>query len=115
VAVDSDEDAKRFRLESKLLPCADTDEINAGASLSCNLDENHNTRESASVCPSYDQLREKLARTEAALSMDLREAARVIYEAVWAGPSPMEANRTYQNAAEALLNELRHRACMLGY
>ena len=116
VAMDSDEDAKRFRLESKLLPCADTDEINAGASLSCNLDENHNTqRESASVCLSYDQLREKLARTEAALSMDLREAARVIYEAVWAGPSPMEASRTYQNAAEALLNELRHRACMVGY
>jgi len=116
LAVHGDKDAKRFRLESKLLPCADTDEINAGASLSCNLDENHNTqRESASVCLSYDQLREKLARTEAALSMDLREAARVIYEAVWAGPSPVEASRTYQNAAEALLNELRHRACMVGY
>ena len=116
VAVDGDKEAQRFRWESKLLPCADTEEINAGASLSCILDENHNTqRESASVCLSYDQLREKLARTEAALAMDLRQAARVIYEAVWAGPSPMEASRTYQNAAEALLDELRHRACMVGY
>jgi len=122
VAVDSDEDAKRFRLESKLLPCADTDEINAGASLSCNLDENHNTqRESASVSLScYDQLREKLAHTEAALAhaeaallMDLREAAQVIYEAVWADPSPREPSRTYENAAQALLNELRHRARMV--
>ena len=115
LAVDGDEDAKRL-LESQLLLSADTDEINAGASLSCILDENHNTqRESGSVCLSYDQLREKLARTEAALFMDLREAARVIYEAVWTGPSPVEASRTYQNAAEALLNELRHRACVVGY
>src|SRR5437879_7249922 len=34
LAVHGDKDAKRFLLESKLLLCADTDEINAGASLS---------------------------------------------------------------------------------
>ncbi len=122
LAVHGDKDAKRFLLESKLLLCADTDEINAGASLSCNLDENHNTqRESASVSLScYDQLRERLAHTEAALAhaeaallMDLREAAQVIYEAVWADPSPREPSRTYENAAQALLNELRHRARMV--
>ena len=115
--VHGDQDGKRFLLESKLLLCANTDEINAGASSPGLLDKNHKTqRESASVClSSYDQLREQLARTEAALLIDLREAAQVIYEAVWADPSPMEASQTYQNAAQALLNELRHRARMVGY
>ena len=112
-----DQDGKRFRSESTLLLCANTDEINAGAISPGLLDKNHKTqRESASVClSSYDQLREQLARTEAALLIDLREAAQVIYEAVWADPSPMEASRTYQNAAQALLNQLRHRARMVGY
>jgi hypothetical protein len=114
LAVHGDRDGKHFLLESKLLLCANTD---AGASSLCILDENHKTeQESASVClSSYDQLREQLARTEAALLIDLREAAQVIYEAVWSDPSPMEASRTYQNAAQALLNELRHRARMVGY
>jgi hypothetical protein len=113
--VHRDEDGKRFLLESKLLFCPNTDEINAGASSPCILDENHHTQhEFASVCLScYGQLREKLACTEAALLMDLREAAQVIYEAVWADPSPLEPSRTYQNAAQALLNELRHRAHMV--
>ncbi len=110
-----DEDGKSFLLESKLLLCANTDEINAGAGSPCILDENHNTQhESASVCLScYDQQREKLARTEAALLMDFREAAQVIYEAVWSDPSPVEPSRTYQIAAQALLKELRHRARMV--
>src|SRR2546422_4086564 len=117
LAVHGDQDEKRFQSESTLLLCANTDEINAGASSPGLLDKNHKTqRESASVClSSYDQLREQLARTEAALLIDLREAAQVIYEAVWADPSPMEASRTYQNAAQALLNQLRHRARMVGY
>ena len=115
LAVHRDEDGKSFLLESKLLLCANTDEINAGAGSPCILDENHNTQhESASVCLScYDQQREKLARTEAALLMDFREAARVIYEAVWSDPSPVEPSRTYQIAAQALLKELRHRARMV--
>lgn len=115
LAVHSDEDGKSFLLESNLLLCANPDESDAGAGSSCILDENHNTQhESASVCLScYQQLQEKLARTEAALLMDFREAAQVIYEAVWADPSPVEPSRTYQNAAQALLKELRHRARMV--
>ena len=45
---------------------------------------------------------------EAALHMDLVEATRVIYEAVWADPS--DPGKTYQNAAAAVLTELRKRA-----
>ncbi len=47
---------------------------------------------------------------EAALHMDLKEAAQVIYDAVWADTS--DSNKTYQNAAQALLGELRKRAGM---
>ena len=96
----------------KLLLCAHTDETDAGHTSLCILDENHNTRsEYASICLTcYDRLREKLARTEAALLIDLREAAQIVYEAVWADPSPTEPSRTYQSAAQALLNELCQRA-----
>jgi hypothetical protein len=45
---------------------------------------------------------------EAALHMDLQEATQVIYEAVWADAS--DPTKTYQNAAQALLSELRKRA-----
>jgi len=47
---------------------------------------------------------------EAALLIDLREAAQIVYEAVWADPSPADRRRTYQSAAQALLNELCQRA-----
>jgi hypothetical protein len=45
---------------------------------------------------------------EAVLHMDLKEAAQVIYDAVWADTS--DSTKTYQNAAQALLGELRKRA-----
>ena len=45
---------------------------------------------------------------EAALHMDLVEATRVVYEAVWSDPS--DPSKTYQNAAGAVLTELRKRA-----
>ena len=117
------EGASSFLVESKLLLCTNTDEVNTGISSPHLLAENHNTQdESGLVCLSYDQLREKsahteaaLARAEAALLMDLREAAQLIYEAVWADPSPAEPSRTYENAAQALLNELRHRAGMVRF
>src|SRR5438105_8577621 len=84
------EGASSFLVESKLLLCTNTDEVNTGIRSPDILAENHNTQdESVLVCLSYDQLREKLAHTEAALAhaeaallMDLREAAQVIYEAV---------------------------------
>jgi hypothetical protein len=40
--------------------------------------------------------------------MDLKEAAQIVYDAVWADSS--DPNKTYQNAASALLTELRKRA-----
>jgi len=116
------EGASSFLVESKLLLCTNTDEVNTGISSPDSLAENHKTQqdESGLVCLSYDQQREKLAYTEAALAhaeaallMDLREAAQVIYEAVWADPSPAEPSRTYENAAQALLNKLHHRAGMV--
>ena len=45
---------------------------------------------------------------EAALHIDLREAAQVIYDAVWSDPS--DPSKTYLNAAQAILTELRKRA-----
>jgi hypothetical protein len=66
---------------------------------------------SAAVCTGcYERLQERLDVHEAALHMDMKEAAQIIYDAVWADPS--DPNKTYQNAAGALLAELRKRAGM---
>jgi hypothetical protein len=107
-----DEEGELLRLESRLLLCAHTQEIDAGHTSPCILGENHNTQsEHASICVScYNRLHEKLARMEAALLIDLGEAAQIVYEAVWADPSPAAPNRTYQSAAQALLNKLCQRA-----
>src|SRR5207248_943486 len=112
LALHCDDDGERFLLESKMLLYARTPEINADPTSPCILHENHNTRsEYASICLScYSRLRERLARTEAALLIDLREAAQIVYEAVWADPAPADPTRTYQSAAQALLNELCQRA-----
>ena len=45
---------------------------------------------------------------EGALHMDLKEASQIIYDAVWADPS--DPSKTYTNAANALMTELRKRA-----
>ena len=66
---------------------------------------------SATICKGcYERLQERLDVSEAALHMDLKEAAQIIYDAVWADPS--DPNKTYQNAAGALLAELRKRSGM---
>lgn len=63
----------------------------------------------AEVCKAcYEHLQERLDACEGALRMDLTEAAQIVYDAVWADPS--NPGRTYQNAANALLAELRKRA-----
>jgi hypothetical protein len=65
----------------------------------------------AEVCKAcYERVQERLDVYEAALHIDLKEAAQLIYDAVWADPS--DPNKTYQNAANALLAELRKRAGM---
>jgi hypothetical protein len=76
----------------------------------CTHIENHSTSpEPAIVCQGcYDRLQERVDVLEAALHMDIVEAAQVIYDAVWADPS--DPSKTYQNAAQALLTELRRRS-----
>ncbi len=76
----------------------------------CNLGENHSGEPAnAEICkPCYERLQEQLDVCEGALHMDLKEAAEIIYDAVWADPS--DPSKTYQNAANALLTELRKRA-----
>jgi hypothetical protein len=65
--------------------------------------------EAASICkPCYDRLQERVDVCEAALHIDLKEAAQIVYDAVWADPS--DPSKTYTNAASALLTELRKRA-----
>ena len=64
---------------------------------------------SAEICGAcYERLQERVDVLEAALHIDPKEAAQIVYDAVWADPS--KPGQTYQNAANALLNELRKRA-----
>lgn len=76
----------------------------------CNRVENHTTSyEPASICQDcYDHLQERVDVLEAAMHMEIKEAAQIIYDAVWADPS--DPTKTYANAAQALLSELRRRS-----
>jgi len=76
----------------------------------CALDHNHEGNvEPAAICHScYASARQQADRMEAALHIDVKDAAKIVYEAVWADPS--DPNKTYLNAANALLSELRKRA-----
>jgi hypothetical protein len=82
----------------------------AGSTAMCNLAERHALgAEAASICKlCYDRLQERVDVLEAAMHMDLKEAAQIIYDAVWADPS--DPSKTYTNAASALLSELRKRS-----
>ena len=84
----------------------------ATPAMHCNRHENHlSAPEPANICQGcYDQLQERVDVLEAALHMDLREAAQVVYDAVWADPS--DPSKTYQNAAQAILVELRRRSAI---
>lgn len=87
---------------------ADADVIHAP--VVCTLEEHHEeAAEPASICkPCYDRLQERVDVFEAALHIDLKEAAQIVYDAVWADPS--DPSKTYTNAAGALLTELRKRS-----
>jgi hypothetical protein len=79
-------------------------------SQNCTYTENHSGQpEQATICQGcYDRLQERVDVLEAAMHMDAKEAAQIVYDAVWADPS--DPNKTYQNAAQALLTELRRRS-----
>ena len=80
----------------------------------CQLEENHKggpaTAEICGRC--YERVQERLDLCEAALLIDLKDAAQIVYDAVWADAS--DPSKTYQNAAGALLTELRKRAGISG-
>jgi hypothetical protein len=101
---------ERFLREFKSQVYASHMQINAAASFRCSKEENHQGAfEPAAICQCcYDHLQERVDLMEAALHMDLKEAGQVIYDAVWSDPS--DPNKTYLNAAQALLTMLRTRA-----
>jgi hypothetical protein len=105
-------DAERERLlrELKSHAFASHTQINTAATFRCVLEHQHSgATEPAAVCHScYSEVRQQADRMEAALHMDAKEAAKIVYEAVWADTS--DTNATYLNAATALLLELRKRA-----
>jgi hypothetical protein len=105
-----EEERERFLREFKAQLFAAHTQINTAASFRCGLEQHHReTSEPAAVCKScYDQSQERADRLEAALHIDLKEAAQIVYDAVWADSS--DPGKTYANAAQALITELRKRA-----
>jgi hypothetical protein len=84
-------------------------EVTNAAAAACNLGDHSGEPENAEVCKTcFDHLQERVDVCEAALHIDLKEAAQIIYDAVWSDPS--DPSKTYQNAAHALLTELRKRS-----
>jgi hypothetical protein len=116
--VDTDKDLEQEREEvlpqfKSALSSTHADATSAHP-LDCKLEKNHaGEPHPAEVCkPCHERLQGRLDVCEAALHMDLKEAAQIIYDAVWADPS--DPSKTYRNAASALLTELRKRAGMNG-
>ena len=109
-AVALEEEHERFLREFKAGAYASHTQSNATASSRCSKDQNHQGGfEPAAVCqPCHDRILERADLMEAALHIDLKEAAKVIYDAVWSDPS--DPSKTYVNAARAILTELRKRA-----
>ena len=108
--INIDDDRERFLKELKSQAFALHTQVNAAATFRCVLQHQHSgASEPAAVCHTcYGEARQQADRLEAALHMDAKEAAKIVYEAVWADTS--DPNRTYLNAATALLSELRKRA-----
>jgi hypothetical protein len=105
--VEREREAFLKELESKL--SAAPAELAVSSAFCCLGDRHLEDAEPASICkPCYDRLQERVDVFEAALHMDLKEAAQIIYDAVWADPS--DPSKTYTNAASALLSELRKRS-----
>ena len=104
-----DDGRERFLKELKSQAFASHTQINA-TTFGCVLEHQHSgSSEPAAVCHTcYSNLKQSADRMEAALHIDTQEAAQIVYAAVWADTS--DPNQTYQNAAAALLSELRKRA-----
>jgi len=106
-----DEEKERFLREFKAKLYAAHTQISTTAHRCTYAGEEDAAHDSASVCKiCYERLQQRMDLFESALEMELKEAAQIIYDAVWADTT--DSNRTYQNAARALLGELRKRAGM---
>jgi hypothetical protein len=110
-----EEERERFLREFKSQSYAsqvqvDPAQTESEKSMGCSIEGNHRDGfEPAEVCQEcYMRLQQRVDLLEASLHMDLIEATRVVYEAVWSDPS--DPSKTYQNAAGAILTELRKRA-----
>ena len=110
VGTSLEEERERFLKEFKSQIYAAHMQINAAASFRCSLEENHEAAyEPAAVCQTcYTRVQEQVDQMEAALHIDVKEAAQIVYDAVWSDTT--DSNKTYVNAAHALLSELRKRA-----
>ncbi|MGA8538790.1 MAG: hypothetical protein WB566_04785, partial [Terriglobales bacterium] len=105
-----DEERERLLKELKSQAFATHTQINTAAAFQCVLKHQHSgANEPAAVCHGcYSDARQKADLMEAALHIDPRDAAKIVYEAVWSDTS--DPNATYLNAAMALLSELHRRA-----
>lgn len=105
-----EEERERFLREFKSQAYAASLQLGPTGTSHCTREENHGgVIEPATVCQAcYDQLQERVDVLEAVLHMDVKEAAEVIYDAVWSDPS--DPSKTYQNAAQAMLSELKKRS-----
>ena len=107
-ALDAERD--RFLLELREQLESRPVKIDPAAAAPCVREAAHaDNPAAAEVCRDcYEQALESADRMEAALHMDVKEAGKIVYEAVWADTS--DPDKTYVNAAEALLTTLRTRA-----
>jgi hypothetical protein len=105
-----DDEREQYLKELKSQAFASHTQINATATFRCVLEHQHNgSSEQAAVCHTcYGETKQLADRLEAALHIDTKEAAKIVYDAVWADTT--DPDRTYYNAASALISELRRRA-----
>jgi hypothetical protein len=104
-----DEERARLLREFKAKLYASSAQIHSTNHACANTKNGDKTHDEAAICwTCHQRLQARVDVLEAALHMDLKEAAQVIYDAVWADTS--DSTKTYQNAARALLGELRKRA-----
>jgi len=105
-----EEERERFLRDFQAQVFASQLPMGTNPGLHCLHVENHPSGpEPAAVCQGcFNHLQERVDVLEAAMHMDLKEAAQIVYDAVWADPS--DATKTYENAAHALLAELRRRS-----
>ena len=100
-----EEERERFLREFKSQIQIDAGQIDSEPALGCSIEGIHQgSFEPADVCQNcYMRLQQRVDLLEAALHIDMIDATRVVYEAVWADPS--DPSKTYQNAASAVLTE----------